>query len=185
MAANPQLDQLLLRLLSSVALFEGLDRTHLIAVLSMSRRTEFAPDALLFSDGDDGSSMYVIISGSVEVFRKPPGAEPVQLSVVGPGGTVGEMALIEHAPRAASVRAISTTVALELARSSVSSSLQVEAALCRNIARMLAQRLRKNNDTLTALAAKTQPPAAKPAAAAITEKTTATAQPDSGNSPST
>jgi CRP-like cAMP-binding protein len=161
MAQNPQLDQLLLRLLSSVALFDGLDRNDLIAVLSMSRRAEFAPESLLFGEGDDSSSMYVVVSGSVEVFRKPKGAEPVQLSIVGPGGTVGEMALVEHAPRAASVRAIAATVALELSRSALSSRLQIEAALYRNIARMLAQRLRKNNDTLTALAAKAQTPPAK------------------------
>lgn len=167
MTQNAQLDQLLLRLLSSVSLFDGLDRSGLVTVLSMSRRAEFAPESLLFSEGDEGSSMYVIISGEVEVFRKPAGADPVQLSIVGPGGTVGEMALIENAPRAASVRAIVATMALELTRSGASSRLQIEAALCRNIARMLAQRLRKNNDTLTALAVKAQPPhTAKPEAAA-------------------
>lgn len=172
MSQNAQLDQLLLRLLSSVALFDGLDRSNLIAVLAMSHRAEFAPEALLFMEGDAGHSMYVIISGSVEVFRKPTGAEPVQLSVVGPGGTVGEMALIEHVPRAASVRALTATVALELSSSALSSRLAIEAALCRNIARMLAQRLRKNNDTLTALAVKAQPALKqKVASGAANEKT--------------
>lgn len=181
MAQNPQLDQLLLRLLSSVALFEGMDRTSLVALLGMSRRTEFAQDALLFAEGDDGDSMYVIISGSVEVFRKPPGAEPVQLNVAGPGETIGEMALIEHQPRTASVRALAPTTTLELSRGTLSSRLQIEAALCRNIARMLAQRLRRNNDALTALAVKTQPPAAEKTAAAAKS---ADAQP-AGKSPST
>lgn len=159
MAQTPELDQLLLRLLAKVALFDGLDRTNLIALLAMMRRAEFAPEARLFDEGDNGASLYVIISGTVEVFRKAPGEEPVVLASLGPGDTVGEMALIEHLPRTASVRALTATVALELSRDALSARLPIEAALCRNIARMLAQRLRRNNDALAELAAKRPPPA--------------------------
>lgn len=182
MAQNPQLDQLLLRLLGSVALFEGMDRSSLVALLAMSQRSEFAQDEVLFAEGDNGNCMYIIISGLVEVFRKPAGAEPIQLSTAGPGETVGEMALIERLPRTAGVRALAPTVTLQLSRSVLSSQLQLEAALYRNIARMLAQRLRRNNDTLTALTLKAQPPTSeKPATGARPEGTQAPA----GKSPST
>lgn len=159
MAQNPQIDQLLLRLLGSVPLFEGMDRSSLLALLAISRRSEFNQDEMLFAEGDDGDGMHVIISGSVEVFRKPPGVEPLRLSMAGPGETVGEMALVERQPRTASVRALAPTVTLKLSRSALSSRQEIEVVLYRNIARMLAQRLSRNNDALTALSIKAQTPA--------------------------
>ena len=73
---------------------------------------EVALDAgqVLFEEGDPGDRAYVVMSGAVEVVKATPGGEV--LLAVKSDGVLGEMALLEEAPRNASVRApLSITVA--------------------------------------------------------------------------
>jgi len=60
----------------------------------------FKPGDLIFATGDKGDKMYVVRSGTVEIERDGKVVETVTA-----GGIVGEMALIDGAPRAASARA--------------------------------------------------------------------------------
>ena len=62
----------------------------------------------IFREGEAGNRAYVIESGKVEVWREV-GGEPVRLGLVGQGGIFGEMALIDKAPRMASVSALKDT----------------------------------------------------------------------------
>lgn len=62
----------------------------------------FAAGTTIFSEGDDGEIMYVVIDGEVEAWI---GDELVE--VMRPGDIVGEMALIDTKTRSATVVAIS------------------------------------------------------------------------------
>jgi CRP-like cAMP-binding protein len=55
--------------------------------------------------GEVGNCMYVIQSGQVEIFREEEDRE-VPLRVAGPNEFFGELALVDHAVRSASVRAL-------------------------------------------------------------------------------
>lgn len=69
----------------------------------------FGRGATLMEQGAYGDFCYLILSGRVEVFRMEDDAK-LRLAEMGEGGVVGEMALIDPAPRAASVVAIEPTV---------------------------------------------------------------------------
>src|SRR5690242_7146131 len=56
----------------------------------------------LFRKGDSAKCMYVVLSGSLRV-----GDGNKIYEELGPGSLVGEMALIDHAPRAATLTAVS------------------------------------------------------------------------------
>lgn len=68
----------------------------------------FGRGATLFHEGGSGDFCYLLLSGRVEVFRMK-GDAKIRLGEIGEGGVVGEMALIDPAPRAATVVAIEPT----------------------------------------------------------------------------
>jgi diguanylate cyclase len=59
--------------------------------------------ALLFAEGDAGSSAYLLNSGSIEIYLTRDGRDLI-LATRGPGEIVGEMAIIDNRPRSASAR---------------------------------------------------------------------------------
>ena len=84
--------------LANVSLFEGFDRSELERVAALAQRIEAEPGAELTDQGRYGDVCYVIVRGSANVYMN---GEFV--TGLGAGSMVGEMALIEHRPRAATV----------------------------------------------------------------------------------
>lgn len=58
---------------------------------------EFAPGQVIFNEGDTGDRMYAVIEGTVDIVK---GGKVIDSA--GPDHIIGEMALIDHAPRSAS-----------------------------------------------------------------------------------
>jgi len=71
-------------------------------------RVSFASGEALFMQGDPADCCYLVVSGHVEVFRQI-GGIPVTLSIVDPGGLLGEVALIDGGARAANAVALGDT----------------------------------------------------------------------------
>ncbi|HBF35734.1 MAG TPA: hypothetical protein DDW50_00250 [Firmicutes bacterium] len=65
----------------------------------------------IFSEAEPGHEMYIIKTGRVKVIRTQDSEEQL-LSILGPGSSFGEMALIEAKPRSATVIAIEKTEVL-------------------------------------------------------------------------
>jgi len=61
---------------------------------------DLLPGEVLFHEGDEGTTMFAVIEGEVEVTIRGTTVE-----VVGPGGILGELALIDRAPRTATATA--------------------------------------------------------------------------------
>lgn len=68
--------------------------------------TLYAAGATIFTVGDPPGPAYVVQTGEIEVLQ-----DEAVIERLGPGGVVGEMALLDHSPRSATVRA-STDCAL-------------------------------------------------------------------------
>jgi CRP-like cAMP-binding protein len=69
----------------------------------------------LLVEGEPGDCAYLIESGKVEVYKTVDGKRVV-LNTVGEGAMLGEMALIDRAPRMASAEAVTTTLAIIIDR---------------------------------------------------------------------
>jgi HEAT repeat protein len=98
----PTLERLLL--LRDVPLFETLPPDDLKQVAEIARERLFADGETLCREGEAGDSLFIIVSGNVEVSREA-GGNRRALALRGPGEVVGEMAIIESLPRMATLRA--------------------------------------------------------------------------------
>lgn len=75
----------------------------------------FEPDAALMTEGDPADGLYIITTGSVTIFKTIDDVE-IRLGEVLPGGVVGELAVLDDAPRAATVKAGVETEAIFVPR---------------------------------------------------------------------
>jgi len=128
--------------LCQVPLFAGLsdeDLDHLAAgVFSES----FPPGTVVFAEGDDGDRACVIIDGEVEVI-KVTGPREVLLAVRGPGDVIGEMALLDSAPRMASIRTKSDVTFLSIPKEVLDELLATSATAARSLFGVLLSRWRE------------------------------------------
>lgn len=143
-------------LLAQIPLFQGLsdeDREALAARLAEKR---FGAGEVVFSQGDAGSSMYVVRSGAVQIFLPgdKDGTPPVTLKDIRTGEYFGELAIFDDKPRSASARATVETVLLELTREELAEHLARSKTAAMTILSEMSERLRETNAMLSQRAAK-------------------------------
>ena len=97
---------------------------------------------LIVREGDAGDSMYVIQSGTVEIFQTRNGVD-VHLNYLKEGDFFGEMAIFEKERRSASVRAVNDTRILTIDKKSFLKRIHEDPSLAFNIIQHLSQRLRQ------------------------------------------
>ena len=104
--------------LRKVPLFRGLDDRDLVSLAERLTIQAVAAGGRIVTKDDVGTSMFVVLAGTVRIFLPPPEPddEAILLLELGAGGFFGEMALLEKAPRAASVEAVSDVTLGELSR---------------------------------------------------------------------
>ena len=85
-------------LLSNMEFFQGFSDDELRRVVELGHEVDLPAGSVLVDQGDPGTSCYVILSGVAGVYVR---GEYVASS--GPGSMVGEIALIDHRPRTATV----------------------------------------------------------------------------------
>ncbi|GHV30990.1 hypothetical protein FACS1894167_12670 [Synergistales bacterium] len=131
-------------------------------LLSISTAKKFASGSVLIKEDDKiAKDMYIILKGSVGVFKNYGTKEQVQLATVGAGDTVGEMSLFLNEGRTASVIATEEIVALQLSPGNVFEFFKTQPKAVLGMFKLVCSRLQKAN------ASHTQPaPAASPIASA-------------------
>jgi HEAT repeat protein len=93
--------------LQRVPLFADLPPTELKQVAAIAYEHMFSEDDVIARQGEQGDEMYIIVDGEVTVETELEPGESAELARRGPGEYVGEMAIISHEPRMASLRATS------------------------------------------------------------------------------
>jgi len=78
--------------------------------------TEVMRGEYLFTEGDKGDFMYFIVRGLLEVLKKTVQGDYRPLARLGKGSTIGEMSIVDKAPRSASVIARQPTVVIILTK---------------------------------------------------------------------
>lgn len=92
----------------------------------------------IFKEGDPGDTMYVVIEGEVEILHNGD-----VIDQHGPGGLIGEMALLEASPRAATARARTACRVVPINEKRFLFLIQQTPSFALQVMRTLSERLRR------------------------------------------
>jgi CRP-like cAMP-binding protein len=130
-------------LFSACVLFGGLDAAGLRALAHVATEVEFPAGVAIARQGDVGTGFFVIVSGRVKVVR-----DGRTLATLGPGDFFGELSVIDHEPRNATVTGLEPVTCLALASWDFDEVLMREPAITVGILRGLARRIRSASTSL-------------------------------------
>ncbi|MGB8651053.1 MAG: Crp/Fnr family transcriptional regulator [Mycobacteriales bacterium] len=129
--------------LRQVELFAGLDERVLLKIAGVVRPRDVGRGELLFAAGDEADALLVVVRGSVTVFRTSPDGERAALTVLEAPSVLGEVALLDGAPRSASVEAIDPTTVLSLSRLDFISLLRLQPTVLEPLLHQLGTMVRR------------------------------------------
>ncbi|MCU0559529.1 MAG: Crp/Fnr family transcriptional regulator [Desulfobacterales bacterium] len=129
-------------LLASIPFFSGLSAEQLLEVGRVALEKHFAKGEIIFSEGDEGEGFYLIIEGTVKVFKLSPEGKEHILHLFSAGRIFGEVPVFagEHFP--ANAEAIADTRVLFFPRSGFLSLIQKNPVLAMKMLADLSHKLR-------------------------------------------
>jgi len=122
--------------LMSVLSDEELER--LIPLLTERR---FKPRQMLFVAGDPPERIYLVLKGRVKIYQVAENGKEIILDVVGKGGVIGDMAIVEDGERTACAQAVNDTVAVSITWEDFSHLMQRSPQLGFAMVELMARRL--------------------------------------------
>jgi glycogen debranching enzyme/CRP-like cAMP-binding protein len=134
------------RRLRKVPLLSGLSDAELRPLSERIEVREYVPGTVIVAEKEPGDSLYVVLSGRVQVARHGRGTGRVPLAELGPGDFFGEMALLENAPRSADVVAVRPTTCAVLSRDTFDACLLGNKGVAAALLSTLSRRLRALNE---------------------------------------
>ena len=151
--------------LANVPLFKGLTLKQLEAILSVVKERNWMAGDTILKEGNEEDSMYILLSGVVEVskrmtLRMPGQEEELQKSLVridaSEPSVFGEMAMLNGSQRSATVTVVKACQTLEISRLDLerlcAADPSMGAQLFRNLTQILDKRLRGANQDIVKLA---------------------------------
>lgn len=128
-------------------LFAGLSAPQITQICRSSKRIATKSGDVVIEEGAPGHALYIILSGELEVSKRDDGRDLV-LAVRKAGEFLGEMSLIERAPRTASARATVEGEVLEIDAAAFQALLDTTPGFGATILRTMANRLRSTEASL-------------------------------------
>lgn len=132
--------------LRHIPLFSNLDEDALQQLVDRCQRRRVSAKTVLFHEGDPGLTLYVIISGLVNIERSTATGETVHIAKRGPGDHFGEFSLVDEKPRSATAVTDTSSEILVLHRQEFIHCIETNPSLAFNIIRSLVVRLREAAD---------------------------------------
>jgi CRP-like cAMP-binding protein len=135
-------------LLHRVPVFSTLSTDELEHVAQVAVPRRFAAGEVVFKEGDEGSTCYVVRSGRTRAVREHPDGRSITLAQFGPGDIFGEMAMLDGERRSATVESIEDTDAIAILSGDMHRLLREYPEISIKLVAALGQRLRETNERL-------------------------------------
>jgi CRP/FNR family transcriptional regulator, cyclic AMP receptor protein len=137
--------------LRNVPLFSDLDAESLALVATAARRVKYPKGSVVFQEGDPGDYLLVIEKGQVKVVLLGDDGQETIVNLLEPPALLGEIAMLDDAPRSATVIALTATEFLQIGRGPFLALIKKHPALALAIMAKLARGLRKATEQVRSL----------------------------------
>ncbi|MGZ3427575.1 MAG: cyclic nucleotide-binding domain-containing protein, partial [Polyangia bacterium] len=124
--------------LPKIPLLSSLGADDLRYVIERVEVRDLEPRDVVLRQGEQGGSLFVVVSGRVQVVTESPRRE---LASLGEGAFFGELALLTNFPRSATVVAVAPTQLLEISRELVSEIVRRSPEVLKTLLRFFRDRL--------------------------------------------
>jgi len=138
-------------ILKHVPLFAELANGELEIVAAQSRRKKYPKGSIIFHEGDHGDYLCVILSGRVKVSLLGARGQEAIVRILERLDFLGEIALIDDAPRSATVSALEATEVLEVAREPFLALVRQHPEIALKVIAQLARALRRTDEQIRTL----------------------------------
>jgi CRP/FNR family cyclic AMP-dependent transcriptional regulator len=109
-------------------------------------------NTIVISEGDESSSLYVILNGKVKVYLSEEKGREVILKILGPGEFFGELAMMDSGRRSASVMTMEPSKFLIISREDFRDCLSGNPEIAFRLLQVMAKRLRATSEAVRNLA---------------------------------
>ena len=129
-----------LQFLQKTELFAELPETELKAVSQIANEVSYPAGSMLFEEGDEGDSLYLMVDGKVSIIK----ADTEVLFFDEKGYCLGEVALIDNKPRSATVKTVRPTQFLRITRNDFFNAMAREPRIGIGMFRVLNEKIRRD-----------------------------------------
>jgi CRP/FNR family transcriptional regulator, cyclic AMP receptor protein len=137
--------------LARSGIFQGVDADAAESLAKEMEIIEIRKGEVVFSEGEPGDSLYIVLSGKLKVGRRAADGRQNLIAVMGPSDMVGELSLFDPGPRTATATAVLDTRLARLRKQALRPWLTNRPEIAEQLLRVLARRLRRTNDALADL----------------------------------
>ena len=135
-------------LLARVPVFETLGHEDLEQVARVAVPRGFEPGEVVFREGDESDTCYVVRSGHARAVRAHPDGRTITLASFGPGDIFGELAMFDAERRSATVEATDRVEAVAVLGADMRRLMHEHSDLSAKLVIALGRRLRAANERL-------------------------------------
>lgn len=135
-----------INIIQAHSLFQTLSHENQIHLAQITYEKRFLENEVIIEQSSSSDAAYIIIRGSVKVYRLSEDGEEIGIALLGPGDIIGEMALIDHELRSAFVQAIQVTVTLCINSHEFTKLIIDHPTIALSLLKSLSKRIRQAND---------------------------------------
>jgi len=135
-------------LLARVPTFEALGPDELARVAELAVPRRFEPGRVIFREGDESDTCYVVRSGHARAIREHADGRTIALSTFGPGSIFGELAMFESERRSATVETLDQLDAVAILGADMRRLMREHVEVALGVVTSLGRRLRAANERI-------------------------------------
>src|SRR5437764_3144680 len=136
-------------LLGRVPAFSALAPADLARVADVAVPRRFEAGQVVFREGDESDTCYVVRSGHARAVREHSGGRSITLANFGPGDIFGELAMFDDERRSATVETLESTEVIAILGGDMRRLLREHPDIAVKLVAALGRRLRETNERLT------------------------------------